>query len=341
MNCFDALGGTRPNGYTTTFTDTSNSEVIHANMLGIVNGKSDTIFSPNDLITRQELAIMSKNMIDLFEDIPLTKTTADFTDSKNISSWALNQVIFAQQEGILKGDNLGQILPLDNLSCEEAIIVVLRIFDKFDTDSNSEQEDLSSDESLLKRYQKVIDVYNDIATIGGYSMMDNSVEYEDTYHRIYNDVVVSSQLVYYDNEGEGKPSNYKYDLVDINNDGVKELFIFNDNSLLGCYGINSAGEPVHILITEYRSGFSLYKDLTITEFVSGGAFSGGISSVSFNGESLYYIESYTWYQDEVSSVTIVNGKPNYDLQVEYTGDRLDYLMNNVEYYQFEPKDLPK
>lgn len=203
------------------------------------------------------------------------------------------------------------------------------------------QEEINSDELLLKRYQKVIDTYNNIAEVGGYYMIDNSVVYEDTYHRIYNDIPVSSQLVYYDNEGEDKPSNYKYDLVDINDDGVKELFIFSNNTLLGSYGLNSAGEPIHLLITEYRSGFSLAKDLSMIEWGSGGAFSGSIASVYFNGEDIYYTEYYTWYEYDVSSITIVDGKPDYNLKVEYTGDRKDYLMDMVEYYQFSPKEFPK
>ena len=40
------------------FTDTENPEILKANALGIVFGKTETEFFPNDNITREEIAVM-------------------------------------------------------------------------------------------------------------------------------------------------------------------------------------------------------------------------------------------------------------------------------------------
>lgn len=130
MNTYDVAGGKRPSSVNSKFTDTANQEVIHANALGIVSGTSDSTFSPSNHITRQELAIMVLRLSEHFETITGLTSSLAFSDAFNVSDWAKTAVYYAQREGFLAGSD-GMILPLDNLTCEQAVIVSLRVAEKF------------------------------------------------------------------------------------------------------------------------------------------------------------------------------------------------------------------
>lgn len=130
MNVYDLAGGTRPVTPISSFTDTSNADVLAANALGIVGGVSATKFSPNTYITRQELALMVLRVAEYFTEIPTLSTELNYTDKDNVDSWAKEAVYYAQLQSFLVGSG-NKILPLDNLSCEEAITVTLRLLQKF------------------------------------------------------------------------------------------------------------------------------------------------------------------------------------------------------------------
>ncbi len=130
MNVYESTGKIAPTG-TNPFTDTSHGDVISAYLLGIVKGTSDNSFSPNNKITRQELAVMVQRTAEHFETITGLSATTSFNDHSTIDIWARESVFYAQREGFLVGSN-GNIRPLDNLTCEEAIIVALRLTQKFE-----------------------------------------------------------------------------------------------------------------------------------------------------------------------------------------------------------------
>ncbi|MDO5479093.1 MAG: S-layer homology domain-containing protein, partial [Clostridia bacterium] len=44
------------------FTDTDSRDVLFLYKLGIIKGKSDTVFAPNDTITRQEASVIMFNL---------------------------------------------------------------------------------------------------------------------------------------------------------------------------------------------------------------------------------------------------------------------------------------
>ncbi len=114
------------------FIDTDNLEVLKAYNLGIVNGKSSTIFAPKDYITRQEISVMIfRALKTALPDISKTVTgDFPFSDTKDIASWALNPVKFAYQNNIMKGSD-GKILPLDNTTREQAIVLLKRTYVSF------------------------------------------------------------------------------------------------------------------------------------------------------------------------------------------------------------------
>jgi hypothetical protein len=119
------------------FMDTSNSEVLKAYNLKIVNGTSATKFSPGDPITRQEISVMLIRTIKAAQpDINIdTSGVARFEDEDLIADWALDAVKFFNKNGIIKGEGTASIsiMPLGNTTKEQSIALVKRTLEKFKT----------------------------------------------------------------------------------------------------------------------------------------------------------------------------------------------------------------
>lgn len=118
---------------TAPFTDTESAEVLAAYALGIVNGTSDTIFSPNGNITRQEAAAMLERAAKV---LGITSNgTSSFNDSQQIALWAKESVDFVcgltdQTTGnhVMNGTDDGNFSPKGTLTREQAYITILRIY---------------------------------------------------------------------------------------------------------------------------------------------------------------------------------------------------------------------
>ncbi|HIU57465.1 MAG TPA: S-layer homology domain-containing protein, partial [Candidatus Ornithomonoglobus merdipullorum] len=126
------------------FNDTNNTEVIKAYKLGIVNGISSDEFAPNSNITRQEICTMLVRAIGvMYPNIDLNDYTRhSFADSANIASWAMDSVQFAYDNDILQGIGNNSIDPLGHATCEQAILLVNRIYENRQTfeDRNEKSE---------------------------------------------------------------------------------------------------------------------------------------------------------------------------------------------------------
>lgn len=115
-----------------TFTDTANEYILKAYNLGIVMGVGEGKFDCAAAITRQEIATM------LFRAVKAIAPEADYSvaepkvfgDSASVDEWAKEGVDYFASKDIIKGDGTN-FLPLDNCSCEEAIVLVKRIYDLY------------------------------------------------------------------------------------------------------------------------------------------------------------------------------------------------------------------
>lgn len=115
------------------FNDTINPEVLKAAKLGIVKGVGKGQFAPNNLVTRQEIAVMLKRTLALLHpnmDFTYENNIAPTTES-NIAEWAIHEVNFMREQGILKGDDKGLINPIGHTTREQAVILTLRTHEKF------------------------------------------------------------------------------------------------------------------------------------------------------------------------------------------------------------------
>ena len=124
----DAASGSASMG--AVFKDTANPAVLYAYGLGLVNGVSADEFAPASKITRQEICAMLVRCIDKAEhgaDISYYKVYS-FADSSKISDWAKPYVNYAYDYKIMAGVSQGTIAPLDNVTCEQAILLTYRAY---------------------------------------------------------------------------------------------------------------------------------------------------------------------------------------------------------------------
>ncbi len=107
------------------FADTANhwakNYISWAAAAGIVSGYSPTSFGPDDLITREQMAVMIVKAAEL--EIPAGDTA--FTDKGKISEWAKDAVAAAVNAGFIKGNPDNTMAPQNNATRAEAVTVIL------------------------------------------------------------------------------------------------------------------------------------------------------------------------------------------------------------------------
>ena len=105
-------------------TDYFNAAVTFCKLRGIIDGDDKGYFKPNDPITREEMAKILCNALELDE----LETSADpFDDDAEIAQWAKGYVNAVQAEGIMEGSN-GSFNPRDNATRAEGAAVLVRAF---------------------------------------------------------------------------------------------------------------------------------------------------------------------------------------------------------------------
>lgn len=91
---------------------------------GIINGKEEGVFAPEDLITVEEMAVMCHRTAKAAGKQMKTEHVIPFVDSADISAYALEDVTALQTNGILVGDETGALRPKSNASRAQAAKVL-------------------------------------------------------------------------------------------------------------------------------------------------------------------------------------------------------------------------
>lgn len=94
--------------------------------LGIVNGKSDGIFDPDGIITREEAAALVCRTAALFRYVD-DDDTLYYDDTRDISPWARPFVAWVSNRFIMNGTD-GSFLPKKTYTVQEAITTVNRLY---------------------------------------------------------------------------------------------------------------------------------------------------------------------------------------------------------------------
>ena len=115
------------------FTDTEDIEVLKALNIGITNGTSETTFTPDALITREQMATM---MVRALEKAGV-KTTVDlnkvekFADDGEMHDWGRASIYFMSNHEIIKGVGNNTFSVQGNATREASLLILVRSVDKF------------------------------------------------------------------------------------------------------------------------------------------------------------------------------------------------------------------
>lgn len=97
--------------------------IATANAHGIINGYSAAKFGPDDLISREQMAIMAVKAV---KQAISTEEIA-FLDLDEISSWAIDAIRAAKEHGIIDGYPDNSFRPAGHATRAEAATVILRL----------------------------------------------------------------------------------------------------------------------------------------------------------------------------------------------------------------------
>lgn len=99
--------------------------VAWANANGVVYGTSNTTFSPEGKITREQMAAMMRRYAS-FKKIDVTATTdlSGYADAATISSWATADLQWAVASELLYGNNHNELQPTANATRAQAAAIL-------------------------------------------------------------------------------------------------------------------------------------------------------------------------------------------------------------------------
>ncbi len=145
MNLYKILGGRDVNSKYDPFHDTDSQDVLDAYLLGIINGKTSTLFFPSDPITRQEMAKMVMRAINAADrDVHITmeefERLVDFDDFHEADSWAAEDIAKSVKYEIINGVSKRTLVPKGYATREQAIAILNRGYKAFAKSTNNYQQ---------------------------------------------------------------------------------------------------------------------------------------------------------------------------------------------------------
>lgn len=136
MNLYVVITGETPNSVETPFRDTDSDAVKMAYSLGIIDGKTDTEFYPQDPVKRQEMAkIIMRTLNSANKNTDITASDIDrlwrFSDFGDTDSWATHDLAKSVKYEVINGLSEKTLLPKGYATREQAIAIVNRAYNTF------------------------------------------------------------------------------------------------------------------------------------------------------------------------------------------------------------------
>lgn len=141
VSLYRTIRGSNPSATTNQkkFTDIQThllrDDIIRAYNLKLINGTSDSTFSPDSPLTRQEAAKMLCSLLSVIEGVkvPTSVTSMSYyQDASQIASWAAPYVAYSYRNNIMTGTTSNTFSPKSNLTREQGLLIVARLVDKYD-----------------------------------------------------------------------------------------------------------------------------------------------------------------------------------------------------------------
>ncbi|TNJ64358.1 S-layer protein [Paenibacillus hemerocallicola] len=122
-------------------TDWYASDVATASKAGLIDGYEDGSFRPNQVISREELAVLASRAFDfssLKSAAGASNALQPFADADKISAWARNAAARAVSEGIMNGIADSAFAPKEQSSRAQAVVMLKRLAIKLGLMDNNE-----------------------------------------------------------------------------------------------------------------------------------------------------------------------------------------------------------
>lgn len=88
------------------FDDVSNPKINALAFVGIVSGKDEYIFAPNDKLSREEAAVILYRLAEYAgTELPMAKVDISYSGNSEISPWAVSAVYGLKLSGIISNDS--------------------------------------------------------------------------------------------------------------------------------------------------------------------------------------------------------------------------------------------
>ena len=107
------------------FSDTDDSDILHANALGIINGTGNGKFSPDGTLKRAQIAAIINRIANVV-GIDTKGFSHEFTDITDNYAWADSELGWPVEAGIIKGVGGSRFSPGGELTTEQTILIVTR-----------------------------------------------------------------------------------------------------------------------------------------------------------------------------------------------------------------------
>ena len=122
----------KPTGYSSDYADS----IVRLYLMGVINGRSETIFDPEGLITRQEAAVMLYRLcVELGYEFP-AEPSVTFNDENQFADWAKESINAVCSAGIMNGVGDGNFDPMALYSYEQSALTMVRVYELL-TENNS------------------------------------------------------------------------------------------------------------------------------------------------------------------------------------------------------------
>ncbi len=210
------------------FSDTDRLSVYCLAKEGLVDAVEGDRFMPEAFLTREQAAVYMTWAADFLSFTYLPETHEPFADADTISPWAVSAVTEMQRAGLMLGTDTGEFRPGDALTREEAMVMMMRFYEKngfngsimtYNKDKHLTLEDFSD---FYARYRKIgTDAYEMTFTSSSHRIVvevvgDAIVRADCTFLGWYYEPGVTIDLRTKDMREDSPPpakSNYQYQMV--------------------------------------------------------------------------------------------------------------------------------
>ncbi|MBR5808833.1 MAG: S-layer homology domain-containing protein [Clostridia bacterium] len=180
MNLYMVMTGETPEFSNVPFTDTNSQAVKMAYSLGVIDGKTETEFYPQDPVLRQEMAkIIMRTLNSANKNINITAADINrlwrFSDFGDTDAWATNDMAKSVKYEVINGFSDRTLLPKGYATREQAIAIVNRAYNTF------------ADSKTKYAYPKFTDIYDGAAVTDNFTFSWNAVSGADGYTVLIKD----------------------------------------------------------------------------------------------------------------------------------------------------------